>query len=100
MCEMCETCDGEGACAHPSQFLVLSCPSFLSFFSQVRLQLDEPGTVWCAATEVLSGTVNCQDSELQENNPLAACYFQDRWVNFDEFWEQAICYYVGSVPNS
>ncbi|CAK8994475.1 unnamed protein product [Durusdinium trenchii] len=43
----------------------------------VRLQLDEPGTVWCAATEVLSGTVNCQDSELQENNPLAACYFQD-----------------------
>ena len=83
---------------------VLTHHSFLFFHvllsSQVRLQLDEPGTVWCAATEVLSGTVNCQDSELQENNPLAACYFQDRWVNFDEFWEQAICYYVGSVPNS
>ncbi|CAK9095833.1 Uncharacterized protein SCF082_LOCUS45001 [Durusdinium trenchii] len=64
----------------------------------VRLQLDEPGTVWCAATEVLSGTVNCQDSELQENNPLAACYFQDRWVNFDEFWEQD--YIKGNLSSS
>ncbi|CAK8993859.1 unnamed protein product [Durusdinium trenchii] len=61
----------------PPSLLLVQAEALSPGTLQVRLQLDEPGTVWCAATEVLSGTVNCQDSELQENNPLAACYFQD-----------------------
>ncbi|CAJ1402439.1 unnamed protein product [Effrenium voratum] len=45
---------------------------------QVRLQLDEPGTVWCAATDVDSGASSfCRAGDLQGASPAFPCYFED-----------------------
>jgi len=42
---------------------------------QVTLQLNEPGTLWCQATETATGTANCATSEMQASSGLP-CYFE------------------------
>ncbi len=49
---------------------------------QLTLQLNEPGTLWCAAAELdTSATLkNCQESYLQGTQPSlqhAYCYFEN-----------------------
>ena len=47
---------------------------------QVTLQLNEPGTIWCQAAEVNGSALtstNCDETEVQDGNSAAACYFED-----------------------
>eukprot|EP00931_Biecheleriopsis_adriatica_P071269 TRINITY_DN4511_c0_g1_i3.p1 TRINITY_DN4511_c0_g1~~TRINITY_DN4511_c0_g1_i3.p1 ORF type:complete len:2354 (-),score=405.61 TRINITY_DN4511_c0_g1_i3:1928-8902(-) len=46
---------------------------------QVTLQLDEPGTIWCAALEQdsVTFTPNCKASELQDASGGAYCHYED-----------------------
>merc|ERR1719271_1892509 len=46
---------------------------------QVTLQLNEPGTLWCAAAELDTPVIapqNCKESELQDSSTSAYCYYE------------------------
>eukprot|EP00928_Gymnodinium_smaydae_P040215 TRINITY_DN27306_c0_g6_i1.p1 TRINITY_DN27306_c0_g6~~TRINITY_DN27306_c0_g6_i1.p1 ORF type:complete len:5181 (-),score=906.80 TRINITY_DN27306_c0_g6_i1:179-15013(-) len=45
---------------------------------QVTLQLNEPGTIWCAAAELGSGTTYCHENSFQDSSTTpGSCYFEN-----------------------
>ncbi|CAE7498925.1 unnamed protein product [Symbiodinium natans] len=62
----------------PPTMLLVQAEALRSATLQVRLQLNEPGTVWCAATETgLAGSDYCLETELQSASSSADCFFED-----------------------
>jgi Zn finger protein HypA/HybF involved in hydrogenase expression len=45
---------------------------------QMTLQLNEPGTIWCQATELSSvgSSVNCKADDVQDTSTAGDCYFE------------------------
>ena len=50
---------------------------YFSFYA-ITLQLNEPGTLWCSATElpVHYYNVNCREGDVQESDAQAPCFFE------------------------
>ncbi|CAE7924644.1 unnamed protein product [Symbiodinium necroappetens] len=61
----------------PPTMLLVQAEALRSATLQVRLQLNEPGTVWCAAAGKGSPGSYCLDSELQSASSSADCFFED-----------------------
>ena len=43
---------------------------------QLTLQLSEPGTIWCAAVQLGSGSTYCNHNGFQDTDDAAACYYE------------------------
>eukprot|EP00913_Durusdinium_trenchii_P022223 g20882.t1 len=62
----------------PPSMLLTSLDALSDTQILVTLQLDEPGTVWCAATVPDSGSSSyCRPSDLQDTDNTAQCYYED-----------------------
>jgi hypothetical protein len=65
--------------ATPPEIILIGSESTNDETIQLVLQLNEPGTIWCAATELDSSSVatRCKNGDMQEANTASGnCYFE------------------------